>query len=371
MTPNFSRRLAMRGVDTKQGSMLSLMGPERRVPTEHPLRKIKALADAALAELSKDFDAMYSAVGRPSIPPEKLLKATLLMALYTIRSERLFCEQLDYNLLFRWFLDMNMDEPSFDHSTLSANRARLLGQDVARKFFGETVSQGRDLGLMSDEHFTVDGTLIDAWASLKSFRPKNEGKKPPPDDPGNPTVDFRGEKRSNETHQSTTDPEALLAKKGKGKEAKLSFSANALMENRNGLLVDFRVTKARGYSERETALVALDEELAGNRRVTVAGDKGYDTAGFVQQCREMNVTPHVAQNLRAPGGSAIDERTTRHPGYTISQVFRKRIEEIFGWMKTIGGFRRTRFKGTTRTQQAAYFVAAAYNLLRIARLVAA
>jgi transposase len=313
---------------------------------------------------------MYSAVGRPSIAPERLLKATLLMALYTIRSERLFCEQLDYNLLFRWFLDMNMDELSFDHSTFSANRTRLLQHGVSRKFFGEIVSQARALGLVSDEHFTVDGTLIEAWASLKSFRPKGEDERPPSDDPGNPTVDFHGEKRSNETHQSTTDPEARLAKKGKGKEAKLSFGGHALMENRNGLLVDLRISPTHGYSERETALAVLDEELPGNKLVTVAGDKGYDTADFVKRCRDMNVTPHVAQNDRAPGGSAIDARTTRHAGYAISQKFRKRIEEIFGWIKTIGGLRRTRFKGRARTELAAYFVAAAYNLLRIGKLIA-
>ena len=361
----------MRGEDRKQASMLSLMVPEKRVPEDHPLRAIKRLTDVALAAMSRDFDAMYSTVGRPSIPPERLLKATLLMAFYTVRSERLFCEQLDYNLLFRWFLDMNMEEPSFDHSTFSANRLRLLQHGAAGKFFEQIVSQAKRLGLMSSEHFTVDGTLIEAWASLKSFRPKDEGKKPPPDDPGNPTVDFHGEKRSNETHQSTTDPEARLAKKGKGKEARLSFEGNALMENRNGLLVDLRVNPPRGYSERETALAALEEELPGAQRITVAGDKGFDTKDFVERCRDLNVTPHVAQNTRAPGGSAIDERTTRFPGYAISQRFRKRIEEIFGWAKTIGGFRRTRFKGRARTQQAAYFVGAAYNLIRIGNLIEA
>lgn len=361
----------MRGVETKQATMLTLTGPEKRVPADHPLRAIKVLVDAALAALSKDFDRMYSEVGRPSIAPERLLKATLLMALYTVRSERLFCEQLDYNLLFRWFLDMDVVEPSFDHSTFSANRSRLLRHDVARKFFEQVVTQARTLGLMSDEHFTVDGTLIEAWASLKSFRPKNEDKTDPPDDPGNPTVNFRGEKRSNETHQSTTDPEARLAKKGKGKEAKLAFNANALMENRNGLLVDFRVALATGYAERESAISMVDEELPGSNRVTVAGDKGFDTKDFVARMREMNATPHVAQNEKARGGSAIDSRTTRHPGYAVSQKLRKLIEEIFGWMKTVGNFRRTRYRGRDRTQQAGYFVAAAYNLLRITRLVAA
>jgi len=359
----------MRGVETKQATMLTLTGPEKRVPADHPLRAIKILADGALSALSKDFDAMYSAIGRPSIAPERLLKSTLLMALYTIRSERLFCEQLDYSLLFRWFLDMNIVEPTFDHSTFSANRERLLKHDIAQKFFAQTVYQAQELGLMSDEHFTVDGTLIEAWASLKSFRRKDETKKGPPDDPGNPTVDFRGEKRSNETHQSKTDPEARLAKKGKGKEAKLSYSANALMENRNGLLVDIRVTHATGYAERETALAMLEEDLPGSGKLTVAGDKGYDTKDFVARCRELNVTPHVAQNERAPGGSALDARTTRHPGYSTSQILRKLIEEIFGWMKTVGNFRKTRLKGRARTQSAGYFVGAAYNLLRVARLL--
>jgi transposase len=364
----------MRGPDTKQAVMFSTISPEKRVPADHPLRPIKAIVERILGDLSRDFDAMYSAVGAPSVPPERLLKATVLMALYTIRSERQFCEQLDYNLLFRWFLDMNIDEPSFDHSTFSQrNRERLLDHDVARKFFAAVVAEAQAAGLMSTEHFTVDGTLIEAWASLKSFRPKNEKPEDrgPPDDPGNPTVDFHGEKRSNDTHSSTTDPEARLARKGRGKEAKLCFSAHALMENRNGLLVDFRVDEANGTAERIVALEMLHDNVLRRGRVTVAGDKGYDTREFVEDCRFMDVTPHVAQNKGPRRRSAIDERTVRHAGYTVSQRIRKRVEEIFGWAKTIGGFRRTRFKGKPRTQFAAHIVGAAYNLLRITRLLAA
>jgi transposase len=349
--------------------MLTLVNPEQRVPSNHPIRLIKSLAEVALKELSPLFEQMYSEVGRPSIPPERLLKASLLMALYTVRSERMFCEQLDYNLLFRWFLDLNWDEPAFDHSTFSRNRMRLLKHDVAGEFFRTVVSEARELKLTSDEHFTVDGTLIEAWASLKSLRPT--GEKPtdrtPPDDPGNPSVDFHGERRGNATHQSTTDPEARLAKKGAGKEAKLCYTESVLMENRNGIVIDLRVGPATGRAEREHGLAML-QELGGARRITVAGDKGYDTTGFVAGCRELNVTPHVAQNERRPGGSALDQRTTGWPGYGLSQRVRKRVEEIFGWSKTVGNFRRTRYRGVQRTSFAAYLVAAAYNLLRIARL---
>jgi transposase len=326
------------------------------------------LADAALAQLSPRFDEMYSAVGRPSIPPERLLKASLLMALYTVRSERMFCEQLDYNLLFRWFLEMDVSEPSFDHSTFSRNRARLLEHAVADEFFRAVVAEARALQLLSDEHFTVDGTLIEAWASLKSFRRKDAGPHEPPDDRGNPAVNFRGERRSNATHQSATDPEAKLAKKGPGKEAKLCYSANALMEHRNTLLIDFRIEPADGSAERRAAIVMLDENLPGSRRITVAGDRGYDTRGFVASCRTLRVTPHVAQNQARPGGSALDARTVRHPGYAVSQWIRKQVEETFGWMKTVGGLRRTRYRGRARVQMHAYLVAAAYNLMRIANL---
>ena len=361
----------MRGEDGRQRAMLVVINPEQRVPQGHPLRRIKVLADAALAQLSPRFDAMYSAVGRPSIPPERLLKASLLMALHTVRSERLFCEQLDYNFLFRWFLDLEADEASFDHSTFSRNRQRLLAHEVAGEFFRAVVEQARGLKLLSDEHFTVDGTLVEAWASLKSFKRKDAGPSEPPDDPGNPTVNFHGERRSNATHQSTTDPEAQLAKKGAGKEAKLCYSANALMENRHALLVDFQVEPADGYAERRAAIAMVDERLPGRRRVTLGGDKGYDTSDFVASCRALTVTPHVARNQARRGGSALDARTVRHPGYAVSQWIRKQVEEAFGWMKTIGGLRKTRYRGRERVQMHAYLVAAAYNLVRIARLAPA
>jgi transposase len=358
----------MRGADKRQRAMLVVMNLEQRIPKGHPLRRIKALADAALKELSPVFDAMYSAVGRPSIPPERLLKSSLLMALYSVRSERLFCEQLDYKFLFRWFLDSEADEASFDHSTFSRNRARLLEHTVADEFFRAVVAQAHGLNLLSDEHFTVDGTLVEAWASLKSFKRREAGPSAPPDDPGNPTVNFRGERRSNATHQSTTDPEAQLAKKGKGKEARLCYSANALMENRHALLVDFQVEPADGHAERRAALAMVDACLPGRRRVTLGGDKGYDTQAFVAGCRALTVTPHVAQNQARRGGSALDARTVRQPGYAISQWIRKQVEEAFGWMKTVGGLRRTRYRGRERVQMHAYLVAAAYNLVRIAKL---
>jgi transposase len=359
----------MRGEDAKQATMFSLISPERRVPQAHPLRVIKALTETVLRSMSKQFDGMYSTTGRPSIPPERLLKAQLLIALYSIRSARLFCEQLDYNLLFRWFLDMNVDDPAFDHSSFSKNSERLLKHAVAGTFFTAVVEEARVRALLSSEHFTVDGTLIEAWASLKSFRPKGETPemREPPDDPGNPTVNFHGEQRRNDTHASTTDPEARLARKGNAHEAKLCFSGHALMENRNGLLVDFRIAEATGTAERELALAMLEAHAQGPH-ATVAADKGYDQRAFVAPCRELGVTPHVAAKAKY---SAIDGRTTRHAGYQVSQRVRKRVEEIFGWTKTVGGFRRTRFHGIARTQQAAYFVGAAYNLLRIANLMAA
>lgn len=358
----------MRGEERRQRAMLVVIEPEKRIARDHPIRRIKQLAEAALKQVSPVFDEMYSAVGRPSIPPERLLKASLLMALYTVRSERLFCERLDYDLLFRWFLDLEMDELSFDHSSFSRNRERLLKHAVADEFFRAVVEQARALGLLSDEHFTVDGTLVQAWASLKSFKRKDEKPGKGPDDPGNPTVNFHGERRSNATHQSTTDPEALLAKKGAGKEAKLCYSANALMENRNTILIDFQVEPADGTAERRAAIAMTEERLPGARRITLAGDKGYDTRDFIAACRELRITPHVAQNDGRPGGSAIDERTVRHRGYAISQRIRKKVEEAFGWMKTIGGLRQTRYRGRGRVQMHAYLVAAAYNLIRIAKL---
>jgi len=350
--------------------MLAFVDLEERVPRNHPLRVIKQFADRALAELSPVFDEMYSAGGRPSIPPERLLKASLLISLYSVRSERAFCEELDYQLLFRWFLDMGLMESSFDPTVFTKNRRRLLKHEVAQRFFDEVVRQAAGLGLLSDEHFTVDGTLIEAAASLKSFRPKDTPPSAtPPDDPGNPTVNFHGERRSNATHQSTTDPEARLAKKGKGKEAHLAFMGHALMENRHGLLVDFQLTQATGTAERDAVPELIEQARErGFHPRTLAGDKGYDTKDCVADLRQRRVAPHVTQNTSGRR-SAIDGRTTRHAGYAISQRIRKRVEEIFGWMKTVGGFRRTRYRGLERTQLAGYLVATAYNLVRMVRLV--
>lgn len=359
-----------RGRRNPQVSMLAFVDLEERVPLDHPLRPIKRLADAALAELSPTFDVMYAEGGRPSIPPERLLKASLLIALYSVRSERAFCEELDYHLLYRWFLDMDLMEPGFAPTSFSKNRQRLLDHDVASRFFDEVVGQADDRGLLSDEHFTVDGTLIEAAASLKSFRPKDAAPPvEPPDDPGNPTVDFRGEKRSNATHASTTDPESRLAKKGAGQAAKLCYTGHALMENRHGLLVDFQITATTGTAERDMTPVLLETAKArGFHPQTVGADKGYDTKACVAAVRRLGATPHVAQNQTTTRPSAIDGRTTRHAGYAVSQRKRKRVEEIFGWMKTVGGFRRTRFRGLARTQLAGYVVAAAYNLVRMSKL---
>ncbi len=311
---------------------------------------------------------MYASTGRPSIPPERVLKATLLMALYTVRSERLLCEQLDYNLLFRWFLDMDMVEESFVATVFTKNRERLLAHDVAGRFLGAVVEQARNAGLMSNEHFTVDGTLIEAWASRASGRraPTTRRHRTILE---NPTVNFRGEKRSNETHESSTDPDARLARKGDGKEAKLAYSAHALMENRHGLLVGLQVDVADGHAERRSAIELLDEHLPGKRRITVGGDKGYDTSDFLADLRERNATPHVAQQITKYRGSKIDRRTTRHVGYAISQRIRKRVEEAFGWFKTVGNFRKTRYRGIAVNQLAAHMLGAAYNLLRIAKLI--
>ena len=336
------------------------------VPKTHPLRRVKELADQTLASMSANLDEMYSQIGRPSIPPERLLKALLLIAFHSVRSERLFCEQLQYNMLFRWFLDMGLDEESFDASSFSQNRERLLKHDVGAAFLQEVVARAKTMELMSDEHFSVDGSLIEAWASMKSFQ-KKEAPPPekPPDDPGNPTVDFHGEKRSNETHQSKTDPDARLARKGPGKESKLAHHAHALMENRNGLVVGIVITAATGRAERQAALQLMKQHRPRCRRATLGADKGYDTKDFVKDCRALRVTPQVAQKKKY---SAIDGRTTRHAGYVISQRIRKRIEEVWGWMKTVAGFRKTRFRGKPRVELSAQFFAAAYDLLRIAKL---
>ena len=348
--------------------MFSYLSPEQRVRADHPLRAIRAMADLALWSMSARFDEMYSQTGRPSIPPEKLLRAQLLQMLYSIRSERLLMEEIDYSVLFRWFVGMNMDEAVWDVTVFTKNRDRLLDGDVAREFLCEVVKQAQEKKLTSDEHFTVDGTLVEAWASLKSFQQK-DGKNPPPDDPRNPTVDFHGEKRSNETHESTTDPDALLARKGNGKEAKLSYNGNLLVENRNGLIITTELFQANGTAERDAALVML-ERLPGDKRVTVGADKAYDTKDFVAECRNIRVTPHVAQNVKRSGGSAIDERTTRHVGYAISQKKRKRIEESFGWLKTIALMRKVRHRGIHKVGWVFTFAAAAYNLVRMRNLLA-
>jgi transposase len=350
--------------------MLAFVDLDARIPVDHPLRVVKRLADRALAALSPVFDCMYAADGRPSIPPERLLKASLLIALYSVRSERAFCEELEYHLLYRWFLGMNVLDPGFDASSFAKNRQRLLAHEVAQRFFDEVVFEADRLGLLSDAHFTVDGTLIEAAASLKSFRPKQEpSPSEAPDDPGNPTVDFRGERRSNATHSSTTDPEARLMRKGKGKEARLVFMGHALMENRHGLLVDFQVTQATGTAERDMVPVLLDEARErGFRPRTLGADKSYDARACVAAMRKRKVTPHVARNTNGRR-SAIDGRTTSWPGYLTSQRVRKRVEEVFGWMKTVGGFRRTRYRGVGRTRFAGYLVAIAYNLVRMIRLL--
>ena len=335
---------------------------------DHPLRAIRTMADQALSNMTERFDGMYAKTGRPSIPPEKLLRAQLVQMLYSVRSERLLMEEIDYSMLFRWFVGMNLDEPVWDVTVFTKNRDRLLEGDVAREFLCEVVEQARKKNLTSDEHFTVDGTLIEAWASLKSFQRKDQ-RNTPPEDPGNPTVDFHGEKRSNETHGSTTDPDALLARKGSGKEAKLSYNGNLLTENRNGFIITTEVFQANGTAERDAGLVML-EQIPGGHRVTVGADKAYDTRDFVSECRNMKVTPHVAQNTKRSGGSAIDGRTARHEGYAVSQKKRKRIEECFGWLKTIALMRKVRHRGIEKVGWVFTFAAAAYNLVRMRKLLA-
>jgi transposase len=353
----------MRGDDLQQAAMFSYLSPEQRVPTDHPLRPIRQLADRVLSCLSESFDAMYSTIGRRSVAPEKLMRALLLQILYTIRSERMLMEQLNYNLLFRWFVGLNMDDSVWDVTVYTKNRERLLSADVAQKFFDLVLGEAKGLDLLSDEHFTVDGTLLEACASLKSFKKVQGEEQPAPDDPGNPTVDFHGETRSNDTHSSNTDPDAMLARKGKGKEAKLSYAGHVLMENRNGLVVDAMVTQATGTAERDAALL-MAEAIPGDHPVTLGADKNYDTKDFVAEARNVGATPHVSQKQR----SAIDGRTTRHAGYEISQRKRKRIEEIFGWMKTVGGMRKLRHRGLELVNWMFTLSAAAYNLVRIRNL---
>ena len=347
--------------------MFSYLSPEQRVRKDHPLRAVRAMTDEILAQMSPLFDAMYAEGGRPSIPPEKLLRAQLLQMLYSVRSERLLMEDIDYSILYRWFVGLNLDERVWDATSFTKNRDRLLEAAVAKEFLVQVVEQARAAGLISDEHFTVDGTLLDAWASLKSFQPKDK-QDAPPDDPGNPTVDFHGQKRSNETHESTTDPDALLARKGKGKEAKLSYNGSLLVDNREGLIVNAELLQVNGRAERDAALVML-QQIPGDGRITVGGDKGFDTAEFVAECRHMNVTPHVAQNTSRPGGSAVDARTTRHAGYAVSQKKRKRIEECFGWLKDIALLRKLKHRGVCKVGWIFTFAAAAYNLVRMRKLI--
>jgi len=358
----------MRGGDERTESLFSYVSCEARVPPGHPLRPIRALVDEALVALSPDFDRLYSRIGRPSIPPEKLLRALLLQAFYSVRSERQLMEQLDYNLLFRWFVGLAMDAPIWDVTVFTKNRERLLEGDVATRFMAAVLNQERVKALLSDEHFSVDGTLIEAWASMKSFRPKDGGGDDAPPKGRNGERNFRGEKRSNDTHASTTDPDARLFRKAPGQAAKLAYMGHVLMENRSCLVVDARLTLATGTAEREAAL-AMIEDVPGRHRITLGGDKGYDAASFVAALRALNATPHVAQNTSGRR-SAIDGRTTRHPGYRASQIIRKRIEEVFGWSKATAPMRKTRHRGLERVGWQFTFTAAAYNLVRIPKLLA-
>ena len=353
----------MRGDDQQSGHLFSYLSPEQRVPADHPLRVIRQMTDEALRQLSPQFEAIYATTGRPSVPPEQLLRALLLQALYTVRSERQLVEQLEYNLLFRWFVGLAMDDAVWTPTTFTKNRDRLLAGDIARQFFAAVLTQARAQHVLSAEHFTVDGTLLEAWAGQKSFtRREGTGRGPSDDDPSNPTVNFHGERRSNATHQSTTDPDSRLAKKGPGKEAKLVYVGEVLMDNRHGLVVDASVVTASGTAERDAALALL--QGVPSRATTVGGDKAYDTRAWVESVRAIGLVPHVAQAPR----SAIDPRTTRHPGYAASQRHRKRIEEVFGWMKTIGGLRKLRHRGTDKVEWQFLFVAAVYNLVRLRTL---
>lgn len=360
----------MRGIDTKQARLFSYVSQEERIPQHHPLRVIRRMSDEVLESMTKRFDRLYSDTGRPSIPPEHLLRALLLQVLYSIRSERLLMEQLDYNLLYRWFVGLNMDDEVWDATVFTKNRDRLLEGDIADLFFNKVMAIARERALLSDEHFTVDGTLIEAWAGQKSFQKKEGSSQPPADGGSNPTVNFHGEKRSNATHESTTDPEARLYRKGPGKEARLSFMGHVLMDNRYGLAVDDRLTVATGTAEREAAQEMV--EALPNRRSkhpTVGADKAYDTKDFVKNLRTLTVTPHVAQNTNGRS-SAIDGRTTCHAGYEVSQHKRKLVEQIFGWLKTIGLMRKTRHKGIQRVGWMFTFGLAVYNLVRMKNLEA-
>jgi transposase len=361
--------IPMRGDDPRHEAMFSYVTPEARVRADHPLRPIRRMTDAALARLSPRFNRLYSAMGRPSIPPEQLLRALLLQMLYSIRSERLLVEELDYSVLYRWFVGLSLDDPMWDATTFTKNRDRLLAGDIADAFFAEVVAAIQADGLMSDEHFTVDGTLLEAWASQKSFKPKGSDQ-PPPDDPKNPTVNFRGQTRRNDTHASTTDPDARLYKKAGGQEARLAYLGHLLTENRHGLIVDTAVTAATGTAERDAAIVMLGELPLTTRHVTVGADKLYDTREWVAAVRRMRITPHVAASVHRRGGSAIDGRTVRHAGYALSQRKRKLVEQAFGWMKTVGLLRKLRHRGGRLVDWIFTFGAAAYNLVRWRNLVA-
>ena len=354
----------MRGEDAGQVAAFSYVSPEQRVPKEHPLRPLLRIVNDVLGRMSPLFEELYSRTGRPSIPPEKLLRALLLQVLYTIRSERMLMEQLDYNLLFRWFVGLNMDDLVWDATVFTKNRDRVLGGEVAEVFFQEVLAEARRRGLLSDEHFTVDGTLIEAWASHKSFKPKDQSDS---DEGGsNPSVDFRRQRRTNDTHASRTDPDARLYKKSRGAESKLCYMGHLMIDNRHGLATKACVTIASGTAEREAA-VQMAEEISGNRRVTLAADKGYDTRECVRKLRDRNITPHVAQN-DTNRRSAIDRRTTRHPGCQVSQRKRKLVEQMFGWAKTVGLMRKTRHRGTERVDWMFTFTAAAFNLVRMRNL---
>ena len=358
----------MRGSEQLQESMFSYISAEKRVPPEHPLRPLRKMVDEVLKGMNEEFEQMYSNTGRPSIPPEQLLRALLIQALYSVRSERMLMEQLDYNMLFRWFVGLTLDDEIWDVTVFTKNRDRLLEANMAKQFLDAVVEQARGKRLLSNEHYSVDGTLIKAWAGQKSFKKKDQAKTPPPDDRGNPTVDFRGEQRRNDTHQSTTDPQARLYRKG-GQESLLSFLGHLIIENRNGLVVRAQVSLATGTAERDTALEMI-KEISGKKRITIGADKAYDTKEFVSNLRNIKVTPHVAQNICRNRHSAIDNRTTSHTGYGLSQKKRKRIEEVFGWLKTVGLLKQTRHRGKDRVGWMFTFAAAAYNLVRIRNLTA-
>jgi len=361
----------MRGSDKGSGDLFSYVDLEKRVPSDHPLRLIRSLTDAALQALSGDFAALYSGTGRPSIPPEKLLRAMLLQAFYSIRSERQLMERLEFDLLFKWFVGLGIDDGVWDHSTFSKNRDRLLDGEIAAKFLTAVLAQPRVRRLLSSEHFSVDGTLVEAWASMKSVKPRDPPEGGSPTGGGrNAVADFRGQKRSNETHRSTTDPDARLYRKGAGMEAKLCFIGHGLMENRSGLIVDARLTRVSGHAERLAALAMIEPWADRPRAITLGADKGYDAADFIEELRTLNVRPHVAQNT-SRRRSAIDGRTTRHPGYGMSQRIRKRIEEAFGWVKTVAGLRKTKLRGLPKVDWAFTFAAAAYNLVRVPKLIEA